>query len=115
MILKANQCNFYISICPLISVCLFPAREAGRYPTYIGRWFFHFLRNQGKSFALPEITGQVRTMCDVAQRLEDKGRSEGRIEGQIEVLVTLVKSGSITVDMAAGILKITTTEFKKYL
>ena len=32
--------------------------------------------------------GQVRTMCDVAQRLEDKGR--------IEVLVTLVKSGSIT-------------------
>ena len=59
--------------------------------------------------------GQVRTMCDVAQRLEDKGRSEGRIEGRIEVLVTLVKSGSITVDMAAGILKITTTEFKKYL
>ena len=54
-------------------------------------------------------------MCDVAQRLEDKGRSEGRIEGQIEVLVTLVKSGSITVDMAAVILKITTTEFKKYL
>ena len=40
--------------------------------------------------------GQVRTMCDVAQRLEDKGRSEGRIEGRIEVLVTLVKSGSIT-------------------
>lgn len=59
--------------------------------------------------------GQVRTMCDVAQRLEGKGRSEGRIEGQIEVLVTLVKSGSITVDTAAGILKITTTEFKKYL
>lgn len=55
--------------------------------------------------------GQVRTMCDVAQRLEDKGR----IEGRIEVLVTLVKSDSITVDMAAGILKITTTEFKKYL
>ena len=54
-------------------------------------------------------------MCDVAQRLEDKGRSEGRIEERIEVLVTLVKSGSITVDMAAGILKITTTEFKKYL
>ena len=54
-------------------------------------------------------------MCDVAQRLEDKGRSEGRIEERIEVLVTLVKSGSITVDTAAGILKITTTEFKKYL
>lgn len=59
--------------------------------------------------------GQVRTMCDVAQRLEDKGRSEGRIEGRIEVLVTLVKSGSITVDTAVGILKITTTEFKEYL
>ena len=59
--------------------------------------------------------GQVRTMCDVAQRLEDKGRSEGRIEERIEVLVTLVKSGSITVDTVAGILKITTTEFKKYL
>lgn len=59
--------------------------------------------------------GQVRTMCDVAQRLEDKGRSEGRIEERIEVLVTLVKSGSITVDTVAVILKITTTEFKKYL
>ena len=59
--------------------------------------------------------GQVRTMCDVAQRLEDKGRSEGQIEGRIEVLVTLVKSGSITVDTAVGILKITTTEFKEYL
>lgn len=54
-------------------------------------------------------------MCDVAQRLEDKGRSEGRIEGRIEVLVTLVKSSSITIDTASGILKITTTEFKKYL
>lgn len=59
--------------------------------------------------------GQVRTMCDVAQRLEGEGRSEGRIEERIEVLVTLVKSGSITVDTAAGILKITTTEFMKYL
>lgn len=59
--------------------------------------------------------GQVRTMCDVAQRLEDKGRSEGRIEERIEVLVTPVKSGSITVDTAAVILKITTTEFMKYL
>ncbi len=70
---------------------------------------------------------QVRTMCDVAQRLEDRGRMEGLIagrkegrseglkEGRIEVLVTLVKSGSITIDTAAGILKITTTEFKKYL
>ena len=54
-------------------------------------------------------------MCDVAQRLEGEGRSEGRIEERIEVLVTLVKSGSITVDTAAGILKITTTEFMKYL
>lgn len=60
-----------------------------------------------KILAFSNEKGQVRTMCDVAQRLEDKGR--------IEVLVTLVKSGSITVDTAAGILKITTTEFKKYL
>lgn len=44
-----------------------------------------------------------------------EGRSEGLKEGRIEVLVTLVKSGSITIDTAAGILKITTTEFKKYL
>lgn len=64
-----------------------------------------------KILAFSNEKGQVRTMCDVAQRLEDKGR----IEGRIEVLVTLVKSGSITVDTAAGILKITTTEFMKYL
>lgn len=80
-----------------------------------------------KILAFSNGKGQVRTMCDVAQRLEDRGRMEGLIagrkegrseglkEGRIEVLVTLVKSGSITVDTAAGILKITTTEFKKYL
>ena len=66
-------------------------------------------------------------MCDVAQRLEDKGRAEGlvagrkeglvagRIEGQIETLVTLVKSDTITIDTAAGVLKVTVEEFKKYL
>lgn len=70
-------------------------------------------------------------MCDVAQRLEDKGRAEGlvagrkeglvagriegRTEGQIETLVTLVKSDAITVDTAAGVLKVTVEEFKKYL
>ena len=64
-----------------------------------------------KILAFSNEKGQVRTMCDVAQRLEDKGR----IEGRIEVLVTLVKSDSITIDAAAGVLKITTTEFKKYL
>lgn len=70
---------------------------------------------------------EVRTMCDVAQRLEDKGRAEGlvagrkeglvagRIEGQIETLVTLVKSDTITIDTAAGVLKVTVEEFKKYL
>lgn len=68
-----------------------------------------------KILAFSNEKGQVRNMCDVAQRLEDKGRMEGRSEGRIEVLVTLVKSGSITIDTAAGILKITTTEFKKYL
>ena len=67
--------------------------------------------------------GEVRTMCDVAQRLEDKGRAEGlvagriegRTEGKIETLVTLVKSDTITVDTAAGVLKVTVEEFKKYL
>lgn len=74
---------------------------------------------------------EVGTMCDVAQRLEDKGRAEGlvagrkeglvagriegRTEGQIETLVTLVKSDTITVDTAAGVLKVTVEEFKKYL
>lgn len=34
--------------------------------------------------ALPE-KGEIRNMCDVAERLENKGRAEGRVEGRAEL------------------------------
>lgn len=45
-------------------------------------------------------------MCDVAQRLEDRGRvsglKEGRKEGGLIMLYRLVSEGTITIDQAVN-------------
>ncbi len=45
-------------------------------------------------------------MCDVAQRLEDRGRvsglQEGRKEGGLIMLYRLVSEGTITIDQAVN-------------
>ena len=49
---------------------------------------------------------EVHTMCDVAQRLEDRGRvsglKEGRKEGGLIMLYRLVSEGTITIDQAVN-------------
>lgn len=44
-----------------------------------------------------------------------QGRSEGIAQGQIKILVSLCRSGNISVEIAADQLKISTDEFRKYL
>ena len=45
----------------------------------------------------------------------NKGLAEGLIKGQVKILVSLCRSGNISVEIAADQLKISTDEFRKYL
>ena len=59
----------------------------------------------------PEQKGTVNTMDDALTRVIN----EGIAQGQIKILVSLCKSGNISVEIAADQLKISTDEFRKYL
>ena len=59
----------------------------------------------------PEQKGTVNTMDDALTRVIN----EGIVQGQIKILVSLCKSGNISVEIAADQLKISTDEFQKYL
>ena len=83
----------------------------------------------------PEQKGTVNTMDDALTRVINEGIAQGRAEGisqgiaqgraegisqgiaqgQIKILVSLCKSGNISVEIAADQLKISTDEFQKYL
>ena len=71
----------------------------------------------------PEHKGEVKTMDETLTRVINEGharglaegRNEGLAEGQIKTLVSLCRSGNISVKIAADQLKISTDEFQKYL
>ena len=83
----------------------------------------------------PEQKGKVKTMDDALTRIinegharglaegrneglaegRSKGLAEGLIKGQVKILVSLCRSGNISVEIAADQLKISTDEFRKYL
>ena len=79
----------------------------------------------------PEHKGEVKTMDEALTRVINEGharglaegrneglaegRAEGLAEGQIKILVSLCRSGNISVKIAADQLKISTDEFQKYL
>ena len=75
----------------------------------------------------PEQKGKVNTMDDALTRVinegharglaegRNEGLAEGLIKGQIKILVSLCRSGNISVEIAADQLKISTDEFRKYL
>ena len=44
---------------------------------------------------------KVKNMCEVAERLVNKGKIEGRIEGRIELLVSLVNDQILSFSEAA--------------
>ena len=87
----------------------------------------------------PEQKGKVKTMDDALTRIINEGHArglaegrneglaegrskglaeglaEGLIKGQVKILVSLCRSGNISVEIAAAQLKISTDEFRKYL
>lgn len=66
-----------------------------------------------------ESKKEVTTMCSVAQRLEDqgikKGIEKGIEKGRTELLVSLCKTGDISIEIAAREMHISVAEFQKYL
>ena len=58
-------------------------------------------------------------MCEVLDRVEargiEKGRMEGRQEGTINTLISLVKDGILSLDEAASRAGMSAKEFKKYI
>ena len=63
----------------------------------------------------PEQKGKVKTMDEALTRVINEGHARGLAEGQIKILVSLCRSGNISVEIAADQLKISTDEFRKYL
>lgn len=70
-------------------------------------------------FAPTESKKEVTTMCSVAQRLEDqgikKGIEKGIEKGRTELLVSLCRTGDISIEIAAREMHISVAEFQKYL
>ena len=71
----------------------------------------------------PEQKWEVNTMDDALTRVINEGHArglaeglaKGHAEGRIELLVSLCKSGHISIDIAAAQMHISTDEFQKYL
>ena len=71
----------------------------------------------------PEQKGTVNTMDDALTRVINEGHARGLAEGlakgqaeeRIELLVSLCKSGHISIDIAAAQMHISADEFQKYL
>ena len=71
----------------------------------------------------PEHKGEVKTMDEALTRVINEGHARGLAEGlakghaeeRIELLVSLCKSGHISIDIAAVQMHISNDEFQKYL
>lgn len=55
------------------------------------------------------------SMCDVAQRLEDKGIQQGIQQGEINTICRLVQNGKLTITEGAEELNITVDELKAHM
>ena len=62
-----------------------------------------------------ESKKEVTTMSSVAQRLEEQGIKKGRTQERIELLVSLCRSGDISIEVAAREMHVSVAEFQKYL
>lgn len=70
-----------------------------------------------------ESKKEVTTMSSVAQRLEEqgiekgikRGIEKGRTQARIELLVSLCRSGDISIEVAAREMHVSVAEFQKYL
>ena len=59
--------------------------------------------------------GHARGLAEGLAEGRNEGLAEGLAKGQIKILVSLCKSGNISVKIAADQLNISTDEFQKYL
>lgn len=57
--------------------------------------------------------GDVKNMCDVAQRLEDRGMAKGMAKGQFLAIISLIQDGIITPELGASRLGISLEELEK--
>ena len=62
-----------------------------------------------------EVEGGLRTMCNLADEIEEDGIAKGRAEGMLETLVSLVLKGSITKEEAAQTAGMNAKEFDEVL
>ena len=56
--------------------------------------------------------GKPVTMCEVLDRIENRGIEKGKIKGQLELLTSLIKDGVLTLKQAAEKMGMTVTKFK---
>ena len=59
--------------------------------------------------------GEVNNMCEVLDRVEQRGEQRGIRKGQLNELVSLVKDGLLSQSVAAKRAKLSVTEFEKLL
>ena len=72
-----------------------------------------------KDYRFEETINEVKgkehvTMCEVLDRVEAKGREEGIKEGTVNILISLVKDGILSISDAAKRAGMSVAEFKKY-
>ena len=56
--------------------------------------------------------GKPVTMCEVLDRIENRGIEEGKIKGQLELLTSLINKGLLTIQQAAKEMGMTVAKFK---
>ena len=62
---------------------------------------------------LPDSKGDVVDMCKAVEDLKNEFKAEGRTEGKLSMLVTLVKDGIIDISIAAEKANMTVDEFEE--
>ena len=62
-----------------------------------------------------ELEGGLRTMCNLADEIEEDGIAKGKAEGMLETLVSLVLKGSITKEEAVQMAEMNENEFDEIL
>ena len=62
---------------------------------------------------LPEAKGDVVDMCKAVEDLKNEFKAEGKAEGELRMLISLVTDGIISIQTAASKAYMTEAEFEK--
>ena len=58
---------------------------------------------------------EIHNMCEVIDKIEKRGMEKGIEQGKINLLVSLVKDGDLTIEKASAKLNVSVEEFKKIM